>query len=707
MTELELWAGAECTVNRVGETYFDQLARTGAFARLEDIDRLADLGVRALRFPVLWERVAPNGLASADFSWVDARLARLRRVNIRPIVGLLHHGSGPRETDLCAPNFVDRFAEFASTVARRYPWVEEYTPINEPLTTARFSALYGYWYPHHRDTASFLRALLNQVEATSAAMRAVRAVNPVARLIQTEDAGFTRATPELSHQARYENHRRWLSYDLMFGRVDDSHPLRGHLEQHGIELERLLALEALPSPPDVVGLNYYLTSDRFLDHRVQHYPRSTWGGNGRDRYADVEAVRVLGEGARSHVQILAEAWQRYGTPLALTEVHLGCSREQQLRWFSRAWRDAEAARRAGVDVTAVTLWSLFGAFDWSSLVTREDGHYEAGAYDVRAEEPRETALLGVASQLARGLVPENQLALSQGWWETPARWLHFPNGGRRPERSRSERDVASVLVIGTGSLSRSVFRICNERGMPVLTHGTRLTSDSLSWLADARPWAVVLAVSRVDARGAAAFLSMLSPLVERLPVLAFSSDRVFDGTSGPYLESDRTTDTEQGRSWCEWEAALARAGPRSLVIRGGPLLDPGAEDDPLSRALTRLELGLPVRFPNEELITPSYAPHLIDAALDLLVDGQQGLWHLASPSACSPLELTRAIAERAAISARTLGPGVASVEGLARGGRGSRALSSLRGMPMPDLHRVIAEYAAGFLARRIGLGQTG
>ncbi len=707
MTELELWAGAECTVNRVQDAYFDQLNKTRAFARLEDIDRLAELGVRALRFPVLWERVAPNGLEHADFSWVDERLERLRQAKIRPIVGLLHHGSGPRDTDLCAPDFVERFAELARLVARRYPWVEDYTPINEPLTTARFSALYGHWYPHRRDTASFLRALLNQVEAISAAMQAIREVNPNARLIQTEDAGFTRSTPELSHQARYENQRRWLSFDLLFGRVDDVHPLREHLEQHGIELERLLLLEALPCPPAVVGLNYYLTSDRFLDQRLNHYPPSVWGSNGRERYADVEAVRVLGEGARSHAQVLTEAWKRYGAPVALTEVHLGCAREQQLRWFRRAWQDAEAARRAGADVKAVTLWSLYGSFDWSNLVTRETGHYEPGAYDVRAERPRETALLGLASQLARGLPDEQKLARAPGWWETPSRWVHFPNGGRRPDRSRCERDSSPLLVLGTGPLSRSVLRVCKERGMPVLTHGTQLTSDSLSRVLGERPWAIVLAVSRLGFRRAKALLAPLSGLLERLPVLAFSSDLVFDGSSGPYVESDPAAQTKQGRGWLEWEAALSHAAPHALVVRTGPLLDPGTDDDPLNRALTRLEQGLSVRLPDRERITPSYAPHLIETALDLLVDGHRQLWHLASPSACSPLELIHAIAERATVGTRTLSAGAPSIEGIARGGGGSRALSSLRGMPMPDLHRVIAEYAALFLGRRSGFGRTG
>ena len=82
-----------------------------------------------------------------------------------------------------------------AAVARRYPWVEDYTPVNEPLTTARFSGLYGHWYPHGRDDRTFARALLNQCRAVVLAMRAIRAVNPAARLVQTEDLGRTYSTP--------------------------------------------------------------------------------------------------------------------------------------------------------------------------------------------------------------------------------------------------------------------------------------------------------------------------------------------------------------------------------------------------------------------------------------------------------------------------------------------------------------------------------
>ncbi|MFN2521612.1 MAG: dTDP-4-dehydrorhamnose reductase, partial [Candidatus Limnocylindria bacterium] len=80
---MQLWGGVECTVNRVGDRYFDQVERSGHAARLDDLDRFASLGIRAIRYPVLWERVAPDGLARARWDWTDARLDRLRSLGIR------------------------------------------------------------------------------------------------------------------------------------------------------------------------------------------------------------------------------------------------------------------------------------------------------------------------------------------------------------------------------------------------------------------------------------------------------------------------------------------------------------------------------------------------------------------------------------------------------------------------------------------------
>ena len=51
----------EATVNRVGDVYFSQMDRNGHAARADDLDLFAGLGIRALRYPVLWELTAPDG----------------------------------------------------------------------------------------------------------------------------------------------------------------------------------------------------------------------------------------------------------------------------------------------------------------------------------------------------------------------------------------------------------------------------------------------------------------------------------------------------------------------------------------------------------------------------------------------------------------------------------------------------------------------
>src|ERR1051325_1008552 len=294
---LELWAGIECTVNRVGGTYFDQLERNGHATRISDLDLIAALGVRAMRYPVLWERTAPDGPERADWSWAEARLGRLRELGIRPIVGLLHHGSGPRHPSLIDADFVTGLTNYARAVAERFEWVQDYTPINEPLTTARFSGLYGHWYPHGRDDRVFATALFNQIRATVLAMRAIREINPRARLVQTEDLGKTSSTRTLSYQAEHENERRWLTFDLLCGRVVPGHPMWTYFSRVvGVEEKELAWFAENPCPPDLIGINHYLTSERFLDERITRYPSCTHGGNERHTYADVEAVRVCAEG---------------------------------------------------------------------------------------------------------------------------------------------------------------------------------------------------------------------------------------------------------------------------------------------------------------------------------------------------------------------------------------------------------------------------
>lgn len=422
---LELWGGVECTVNRVGDGWRDQLQLSGHDVRLDDLDRFADLGLRTLRYPVLWERteIAPGVF---DWRWADARLGRLRELGIRPIVGLVHHGSGPRWTGLLDDvGFARGLARFAAAAAARYPWVSDWTPVNEPLTTARFSCMYGHWHPHARDEGAFWRALLNQIDAVRRAMREIRAVIPTARLVQTEDFGVTSGTPPCRDQVRHENLRRLSTWDMLEGRVTPDHDLYAHIAGFGLA-DRLDDLRADPCPTDLIGLNHYATSDRYLDHQLTRYPAHSHGGNGLIAYADVASVRVPEAVSPGWTGLLQQLWGRYGRCIAITECHLGCSVDQQIRWLADCWEAAQAARLAGVAVEAVTVWALLGSQDWNSLLTRTDGHYEPGALDVSSGVPRPTPLAKAVAHLAAAgdlrNAPAHCVIAPLGWWRAPDRF---------------------------------------------------------------------------------------------------------------------------------------------------------------------------------------------------------------------------------------------------------------------------------------------
>ena len=718
----DVWGGVECTVNRVGDSYFDQILRSVHSERLEDLDHFASLGIRALRYPVLWERTAPEGLSEADWSWPDERIKRLRDLEITPIVGLVHHGSGPRHTNLLDPSFPLLLAEYAGAVAGRYPWVTHYTPVNEPLTTARFSGLYGHWYPHERDARSFVRALLHQCRGVVLAMDRIREVNPDAKLVQTDDLSKVFSTRLLAYQAKFENQRRWLTFDLLCGQVGPGHALWDYLRREAaVSEEELRFFVDHPCPPDIIGLNYYLTSERLLDERLNLYPPSTHGGNGRHTYADVEAVRMRAEGLAGPHALLSEVWERYRLPLAVTEVHNGCTREEQLRWLHEVWEAAVQLKREGADLRAVTVWALLGAFDWNSLVTRNEGHYEPGAFDLRSPEPRPTAVATLIRELATQGRGSHPVLDMPGWWRRSKRLVYaHALDGRTRRPSRPPPAARPVLITGaTGTLGRAFGARCELRGLSyrLLTRVEMDIADPYSVdtaLALHGAWAVVNAAGyvRVDdaesdaqkclrenTAGAAVLAEVCR--ARRIGLVTFSSDLVFgDGKSAPYSESDPVAPLNAyGRSKVEAERQVLGLNPGSLVVRTSAFFGPWDEYNFVTQALRSIAGGKPFAAADDTVVSPTYLPDLVDACLDLLIDGEHGIWHLTNPGAVTWADFGRRAAELAGFDPTLIeGRPMACFALPARRPRYS-ALTSERGWLLPPLehalHRYIAETGYG------------
>ena len=389
---LEIWASPEPTFARTDATTFrDQLAETGHAARPGDIDLLAGLGISATRYPVLWERTAPGDPTALDLAWARPRLERLRRLDVEPIVTLLHHGSGPAWTDLLDDRFPDAFAAYAGAIARALPWIRRWTPINEPLTTARFATLYGSWYPNRRDDASFGRAIVNEALAMLGAMAAIRRHVPGAEFLVTEDLqGFTATDDRVRDYVDHKRERAFLAIELVAGRVVPGHAMHAYLrERCGISVATLERVRRMAVVPDLVGWNYYPNSERLV------------GRDARNRTTNVEAMTTR---PISPLPLLRAAHARLGLPFGFSEVHRAGDESERVAWLDARFADATSLRAEGLPVAMVGAWAAFGMVDWNSLLLRRDGVREDGifAFAPPNEEPRETRVATRLRELVRG-----------------------------------------------------------------------------------------------------------------------------------------------------------------------------------------------------------------------------------------------------------------------------------------------------------------
>ena len=718
---LEMWGGLECTVNRVGDHYFDQMQRNGHATRISDLNLFAGLGIRAIRYPVLWEHFAPNGFDNIDWSWADQRINRLDELGVKPIIGLTHHGSGPRYTSLVDPSFAEGLAQYARLVAERFPNNVNYTPVNEPLTTARFSTLYGLWYPHAKDEGSFVKAILNQCRAVVLSMRAIREVNPDAKLVQTEDIGRFYSTPRLAYAADLFNERRWLSLDLLCGQLTPSRVMWNKMLEWGATEAELEWFLENPCPPDVMGLNHYLTSDRYLDEDMDKYPKEFHGStNGVHTYVDVEAVRVCPNVQVNSGPLLREAWMRYGLPLAVTEAHLGCTREEQLRWLKEVWDDCVKLREDNIDVRAVTAWSLLGAFDWNSLVTQRADFYEPGVFDVRTDKPRQTAIARMMRVLSSGKDYDHPVLDQPGWWRRSDRLFYPAAGGRaafappiQGVSDMSQQLVRPLLIVGaTGTLGRAFARLCDARAIPYhLTSRAEIDiSNPTSIDAEIdriQPWAVINTAGfvrvdeaeqqreecfEVNAHGAARLAAACAR--HAIPLMTFSSDLVFDGLrSRPYTESDVPAPLNvYGQSKLRAENRVLEILPDSLVIRTSSFFGPWDDANFVTIALRALKAGETFIAAGDVIISPTYVADLVHASLDLLIDGENGIWHLANKGTLSWADLAKRAAELAGITSGFVEARPAYTLGYSAPRPHYSALGSERGQLLPTVDDALERY---------------
>jgi dTDP-4-dehydrorhamnose reductase len=399
-------------------------------------------------------------------------------------------------------------------------------------------------------------------------------------------------------------------------------------------------------------------------------------------------------------------------------VHLGCTREEQTRWLAEAWEGACAARADGADVAAITPWALLGSFDWDSLLTQPRGHYECGAFDIRGRQPRPTAVARFIQDLARGRPPAASGPLGRGWWRRPARLLEGAVDVPRPTRQPGGPPL--LILGGQGTLGRAVQRISAGRGLSAHAAGRQdldiTDADAVHRLVGhLRPWAVVNAAGyvRVDdaERECDACFSVNTVGAAHVaaacrkagvPLLTWSTDLVFDGQRDrPYTERDAPRPLSvYGASKAEAERRVLEALPSALVVRTSAFFGPWDDANFAVRALQTLERGHTLRAATDIVISPTYVPDLVHAALDLLVDGESGIWHLTNDGAMSWFDFAHATAIACNAAPHLIQPVACRDFGWPAQRPAYSALSSLRGRVM----RPTADAIDAFAASRSSVG---
>jgi dTDP-4-dehydrorhamnose reductase len=270
-----------------------------------------------------------------------------------------------------------------------------------------------------------------------------------------------------------------------------------------------------------------------------------------------------------------------------------------------------------------------------------------------------------------------------------------------------------ILITGaSGTLGRAFARLCRKRNLAfrLLSRQDMDITDADSVeraLARHQPWAVINTAGyvRVDdaerevercMRENAIGPAVLAAACARhaIHLTTFSSDLVFDGRQdAPYVESSLPSPLNvYGRSKLEAEQRVLDKNPGALVVRTSAFFGPWDKHNFVTLALQAFERGDAFTAANDMTVSPTYVPDLVHACLDLAIDGEAGIWHLANGGGVTWAELAEKAAQAAGIDASRLEAQPASSCGFAAARPVYTAMTSERGILLPALDNALARY---------------
>jgi beta-glucosidase/6-phospho-beta-glucosidase/beta-galactosidase len=329
-----------------------------------DFDLVEDLRINYLRYgpPIHTTWVGPNQF---DWRFADLTFTDLARRNIVPIADLCHFGVPDWIGNFQNPDFPKLFAHYCQQFAKRFPWVQLYTPINEMFICALFSASYGWWNEQETSDRAFVTALKHIVKANILAMDAILKIRPDAIFVQSESSEYFHAEdPSAIKPAEVLNSKRFLSLDLNYGVRLDSQMYEFLLDNGMTREEYHFFFGWGFKHNSIMGNDYYASNE----HRVMH--------NGMTK----PSGEVFG-----YDEITSQYYNRYLLPVMHTETNLaeGPTGEEAVNWLWKQWANVLRIRNKGIPVMGFTWYSLTDQIDWDIALQEERGTiHPVGLFDL-------------------------------------------------------------------------------------------------------------------------------------------------------------------------------------------------------------------------------------------------------------------------------------------------------------------------------------